>query len=128
MSHRRVVGTLVGIALVAAIAGAIQRENVTRRIPQFENQEVKVWKSIIMPNQPLSMHRHESPRAIIALAGGTLKIVKESGESRAVIWETGKAYWLDADPPGELHGDVNESAHPIEVMVVEVKNASRPSP
>ena len=26
-----------------------------------------------------------------SLAGGTLRIVKESGESRAVVWETGKA-------------------------------------
>lgn len=33
--------------------------------------------------------------------------------------QTGKAYWLDADPPGELHGDVNETAKPIEVMVIE---------
>ncbi len=35
--------------------------------------------------------------------------------------ETGKAYWLDADPPGKLHGDANETDRPIEVMVVEMR-------
>jgi hypothetical protein len=38
-----------------------------------------------------------------------------------VVWETGKAFWLTADPPGELHGDVNEGNSPLEVMVVEIK-------
>jgi hypothetical protein len=54
------------------------------------------------------------------LTGGPLRIVKESGESRTVTWESGKAYWLPADPPGDKHGDVNEGQEPIEVMVVEM--------
>jgi len=100
---------------------ASQRTNQTRRIPQFENDEVKVWKSIIEPHQPLSMHRHDHPRVIVALAGGTLNVVKQSGESKPLTWESGKAYWLGADPPGELHGDVNEGERPVEVIVVELK-------
>jgi len=94
--------------------------SATRRVPQFENESVRVWKSLIAPGQPLSLHRHEHGRVIVALRGGTLRIVKESGESRAVTWETGSAYWLPADPPGERHGDVNEGGEPIEVMVVEL--------
>ncbi len=99
----------------------------TRRIPQFENQEVEVWKSIILPNQPLSMHRHDNPRAIIALKGGTLRVVNEAGEFHDMTWETGNAYWLEADPPGELHGDVNQGSEPVEVIVVQLKsnNAGR---
>jgi hypothetical protein len=31
---------------------------------------VKVWKSVVLPNQPLTMHRHDHPRVIIALKGG----------------------------------------------------------
>lgn len=119
----KVLLSVLASGLVAALA-ASQQTGGTRRIPQFENDQVKVWKSIIMPNQPLSMHRHDHPRAIIALAGGTLKIVKQSGESQSVVWETGKAYWLTADPPNELHGDVNEGSAPIEVMVVELKGAN----
>ncbi|HLQ23288.1 MAG TPA: hypothetical protein VK132_08770 [Gemmatimonadales bacterium] len=94
---------------------------VTRRTPQFENESVRVWRSSIAPHQPLTMHRHENGRVLVALTGGTVKIVKESGESRTVAWESGRAYWLPADPPGERHADLNEGREPIEVMVVELK-------
>lgn len=94
----------------------------TRRVPQFENEHVEVWKSIIVPNQPLEMHRHDNPRAIIALKGGTLTVTNDAGETHDMTWETGSAYWLDADTPGELHGDVNEGSEPIEVIVVQLKN------
>lgn len=71
----------------------------TQRIPQFENDDVKVWKSIVLPNAPLAMHRHEHPRVIVALAGGTMKIVEQSGPTETHQWESGKAYWLPANPP-----------------------------
>jgi hypothetical protein len=65
------------------------------------------------------MHRHDHGRVLVALKGGTLKIVPETGEPRLVTWETGNAYWLPAD--GEMHGDVNESTETIEVMVIEMR-------
>jgi beta-alanine degradation protein BauB len=119
---KRMVLLVSGLVSVAfPVAVAMQQQATTRRIPQFENEHVRVWKSIILPKQPLSMHRHEHGRTIVALAGGTLKIVEESGGSREVTWETGKAYWLDADPPGTRHADVNETDKPIEVIVVELR-------
>jgi quercetin dioxygenase-like cupin family protein len=120
MSMRKTVWPFV---LAQGLSGSAHPQappSATRRVPQFENEAVRVWKSVIAPGQPLSLHRHENGRVIVALAGGTLKIVKESGESRTVTWETGKAYWLSADPPGERHGDLNEGQEPIEVMVVEM--------
>lgn len=109
-------------ALALSALMLVQQASATRRIPQFENDHVRVWKSVIMPKQPLSMHRHEHGRTIVALVGGALTIVEESGERRVVTWETGKAYWLDADPPGARHADVNETDKTIEVMVIEMKN------
>jgi beta-alanine degradation protein BauB len=94
----------------------------TQRIPQFENADVKVWKSVVMPNAPLTMHRHDHPRVIIARSGGTMKIVDQSGATEAHVWETGKAYWLPANPPDTMHADVNAGDQPIEVMVVELEN------
>ena len=94
----------------------------TKRIPQFENGHVKVWKSLILPNQPLPPHRHEHGRVIVALQGGTMKIEEVSGTSDTQVWETGKAYWLPANPPGTMHSDVNVGDKPIEVMVVEAKD------
>jgi beta-alanine degradation protein BauB len=57
---------------------------------------------------------------IIALSGGSMKIADQSGASETHVWETGKAYWLPADPPNTLHQDVNAGDKPIEVMVVEL--------
>ncbi len=119
----------MAIAIVAVILGAVgvtsavqQTPTQTRREPQFENDNVHVWKSIIMPNQPLTMHRHEFGRTIVTLKGGTLDIVDATGKTmKQVVWETGKAYWLEKDPAGQQHGDINRGKEPIEVMVVEMR-------
>lgn len=100
-----------------------QTSNQVQRIPQFENDDVKVWKAVIMPNAPLTMHTHQHARVIIALEGGTMKIVSENGASETQKWETGKAYWLSAEEGKKPHADANDGTKPIEVMVVEIKNA-----
>ena len=96
----------------------------TQRLPQFDNEDVKVWKAVVMPGAPLVMHRHEHPRVIIALSGGTMKIVDPQGKSEEHVWETGKAYWLPTNPPNTMHADVNAGDKPIEVMVVELEKES----
>lgn len=94
----------------------------TRREPQFENENVRVWKSIILPNQPLSLHRHEFGRTIVVLKGGALDVVDGTGKTMKTLkWETGKAYWLDKDPEGQQHGDLNRGTAPMEVIVVEMR-------
>jgi quercetin dioxygenase-like cupin family protein len=115
------------LALVAAgvLLGWAARGEATHRsqslIPQFENAAVTVWKTILAPHERLGMHRHEHGRVVVALKGGTLTIPHDDGGSHRLQLETGKAYWLDADPPGKLHGDHNDSGQPIEVMVIEMK-------
>jgi quercetin dioxygenase-like cupin family protein len=112
--------------LVAAISTTLlisQTEKApaqTLRTPQFENAAVKVWKTLVLPHQPLAMHHHDHPRVIIALTGGTMNIVEPGGATETHHWETGKAYWLPAMPPNTLHSDVNAGDKPIEVMVVEL--------
>ena len=114
-----VLSTIIGI-LVVTLGKA---QEITHRIPLFENNQVKVWKTIIMPNSPLAMHRHEHGRTIVVLKGGTLTIQQDTGEKKKLEWKTGQAYWLDADPSGnKLHADVNETTESIEVIVVENKN------
>lgn len=117
------VATLVVVFSAGAVFGAMQQQaSQTRREPQFENDSVRVWKSIIMPNQPLALHRHDFGRTIVALKGGTLDVVDGKGQTKdRMTWETGRAYWLGADPPGEQHGDMNRGKEPIEVIVVEMR-------
>ena len=126
IKHVPLVAPLILLAVGCAPAAEerVPEEQTTQRIPQFENEHVEVWKSVIMPNQPLTMHRHDNPRAIIALRGGTLTVTTDAGESHAMTWETGSAYWLEADPTGELHGDVNEGTEPVEVIVVQLKGVA----
>ena len=93
----------------------------THRVFQFENEHVRVWKTVIMPHQPLKMHRHDCPRVVVGLKGGTLTKIEEAGETSDLNFESGVAYWLTEDPPGTFHGDINQSDESIEVMVIELK-------
>ena len=122
MRHVTRVSLALVVLLLAHAASSSTTQDKTQRIPQFENARVKVWKSIVLPNQPLPAHRHEHGRVIIALQGGTMKIAEVSGASETQVWETGKAYWLPANAPGTMHTDVNVGDKPIEVMVVETKD------
>ncbi len=116
----------IGAALTLAGFGAglafPQAGTSTGRTPQFANDEVKVWKSVIGVGNPLPLHRHDHPRVLIALKGGTMDIREETGQSDIQHWETGKAYWLPSNPK-TLHQDVNIGKEPIEVMVVELQKA-----
>jgi beta-alanine degradation protein BauB len=115
----------VALLVLLGVLGVMRSQQAptqTQRYPQFENENVKVWKSVVMPNAPLTMHRHDHPRVIIALSGGTMKIVEQSGSSKEHVWEAGKAYWLPANPPNTMHADVNAGDKPIEVMVVELEH------
>jgi len=79
-----------GAGYAAGAASAPQ----TGRVPEFENPQAKVWKSLIVPNTPLPFHRHEHPRALIALQGGTMKILEEDGTSEIHEWKAGHARLL----------------------------------
>ncbi len=118
------VALLAGGALLGWIGRGEAEDRSNERqtlIPQFDNAAVTVWKTILAPHQRLGMHRHEHGRVVVALKGGTLTIPQDDGGSHRLVLQTGKAYWLDADPPGKLHGDDNESDQPLEMMVVELK-------
>ena len=114
---------ILGLAMVSSgiTASELPEAKTTHRELQFENEHVKVWKTIIMPHQPLKMHRHDCSRIIVGLKGGVLTKIEETGETSPLIFETGKAYWFTPDPVGTLHGDINESDEPIEVMAIEIK-------
>ena len=79
----RFAGAALALCALAFAGDAViaQPTGETGRIPQFENDQVKVWRSVVQPHSPLPLHRHEHPRVIIALVGGTMKIVEQGGAS-----------------------------------------------
>ena len=114
---------LCTLAICSYLNGEEQSQNSgTHRVFQFENEHVRVWKTVIMPHQPLKMHRHDCARVVVGLKGGSLTKIEETGETSLLQFDTGKAYWLTEDPQGTLHGDINESDEPFEVMVIEIKS------
>lgn len=117
---------LAGVGLGVVGTGLVGRDapaqGATRREAQFENDQVRVWKTIIAPHQPLSYHRHDFNRVLIALTDGQLRVMDTSAKELTTYkWDRGKAYWLAADPPGKTHADANDTNQAIEVIVVELK-------
>jgi len=110
---------LVTVAVASSVITAQVQK--TERFPQFDNADVKVWKTIIEPHQPLAMHHHDHPRVLVAFSTGDVNIVTPDGKAEPHHWEAGKAYWLPAMAPGTVHSDVNAGEKPIEVMVVELE-------
>jgi len=106
------------------LASVANAASSTARIPQFANDKVTVWKTIIYPGmkQTLKMHRHEHDRVVIALSNGLLKITNDKGKIHYLKLSKNKAYFLAKDVGGELHKDESMTAHTIEVIVIELKN------
>lgn len=99
-----------------------QQQQKSHREPQFENSQLEAHYTLIMPHEPLTLHRHDHGRAIVALTDGVLKVEDKNGKvMQTYNWKKNHAYWLDKDPPGQMHADVNDTDKPIEVMVVELR-------
>ncbi|HVF69503.1 MAG TPA: hypothetical protein VNA13_02970 [Xanthomonadales bacterium] len=95
------------------------------RTPILENDQVKVWKTVIHKSKKLPFHRHDSFRIAIPLTDACLRYVYEGkNETKLNVWKKGQAYWLEPNPKGEMHGYINESENDIEVIVVELKSKS----
>jgi uncharacterized RmlC-like cupin family protein len=118
MTHRFLL--LLAIASSAAAFGQTPPPAI-QRVPQFENASVTCWKSVIPAGAQSTLHRHDHGRTVVGVTGGELKTVTADGRATVHRFEAGKAYWLDADPPGQMHRDVNDTSRPIEVIVVEMK-------
>jgi len=108
------------LAVVAFLIAQTPRAEM-RRVPQFDNQRATSWTSVIPPHTESTLHRHDRYRAIVAIVGGDLKTVTADGKTTVTHYETGKAYWFDPMPAGEMHKDVNDTDRTIELIVIENK-------
>ena len=117
-----VVTMLLAFSAGAGVMWAQQQAQPSYREDQFENPELKVWKTTVMPNAPLAMHRHDHGRALVALTDGQLKVTDKNGKVLTTYnLQAGKAIWLAKDPVGQMHADVNSGTKPVEVIVVQLQ-------
>ena len=101
MSKTKLSMVVLATAIISSSVTLAIQEQRSRREPQFENEHVKVWKSIILPNQPLRLHRHENGRALIALTDGSLKVINEENEQVDTYeWESGPGLLARQRPAG----------------------------
>jgi hypothetical protein len=116
-------GGMAGAVLAAGLMGALHLQGgagATTRMPQFENETVKAWKTVVAPHTETTLHRHDHSRVVVALTNGRLDSVDAKGVTTENPWEAGHAYWLPAMPPGAMHKDVNPGDKPMEVVVLEL--------
>src|SRR5437868_3706667 len=106
--------------LVLAVVAQAPKAEMTR-VPQFENTRAVSWKSIIPPHTESTLHRHDRYRTVVAIVGGDLTLIAANGKKTVFHYDTGKSYWFEPMPPGEMHKDANETSKSIELMVVEEK-------
>jgi hypothetical protein len=118
--NRALALTAVALSLFAAVR-AQTTASQSERVDQFKNDAVKVWRTTVLPHQPLALHHHDHPRVIVALTDGTMDFVDSSGTHDVHIWQKDHAYWLPAMPAGALHADVNTGGAPLRVMVIEME-------
>ena len=122
------VGHLVAAAALAVVTpygasgfGRAQTRPEMQRIPQFENDHAVSWKSVIPPHAESTLHRHDRRRVIIGIVGGDLTTVAADGRKTVTRYESGKAYWAEPMPTGQMHKDLNDTDRTIELIVVEMK-------
>src|SRR5205823_14878421 len=73
--------------------------------------------------QPLTLHRHDHGRALVALTNGQLKVDDKNGKVlETYSLKAGTAMGRGVDPPGQMHADVNDGPRPVQVIVVQLKN------
>jgi hypothetical protein len=123
MTWRMAVLTVVGLAVVSVFSRTLAQSPKAEmtRVPQFENARAVSWKTVIPPHTESTLHRLDRFRTIIGIVGGDLTTVDANGRKTVTHYDSGKAYWQDPMPAGQMHKDLNDTDKTIEVMVVEMK-------
>ena len=115
-------GGVAGAVLTVGVLGGMHLEAAkTIRTPQFENEAVKAWRTVVPAGSASDMHRHDHPRVVVALTSGRMDSVDDKGVTVHNDWEAGHAYWLPAMAPGAMHKDANPGEKAMEVVVVELE-------
>lgn len=110
---------LVAIAVALSIGfGALHSRSGESSDILFENERVRVRRVILEPGVHHPEHTHDLPHVGVIVKPGTLEF-HEGGEIEVVEFQAGDAGWREA---GVTHSIVNQSAAPVHVVEVELKD------
>lgn len=90
---------------------------------EIHNADTHVWRVRLSPGQSSVAHRHNHPRVVVVLRGGSLRLDVKGATPRTLPWEGGKVYWIPADVAGEYHSYVNDGDQPVEFIYVEFERS-----
>ena len=83
---------------------------------EFENEKVRVFRSIIGPKEKTGMHAHPG-NVVVFLTDSRVKSTSGDGKTDEVQGKAGQVTWRDP----LKHDAENLSDKPLEVIVVELK-------
>ena len=93
----------------------------TKRIPFFNRQYAKAWKTTICPNSKLKFHKHHTARILIPYESGMLKVLYKSGKSEMIKLTKGIPMYLPVSEGLKLHEDINVGKKPLSLIVISIK-------
>jgi hypothetical protein len=91
---------------------------------QFENSQMCVAKAKFRPYEEIGLHRDLYPQIVVPLKGRIITRFEADGTTTDVDFPTGKAIFREKDPSDELHKSASQSSEPIELIIIQLKEAS----
>ena len=90
---------------------------------QLDNEHITAAYAKIFPHEEIGFHRDAYPQVVVALKGGTITRLEADGSSADVEFPTGVAVFRPTDPENQFHRSVNNSDEPLELIMIQLKNA-----
>ena len=118
--------TFLTCALPAFVFAA--NECKTHRNQFVDNDDYKIWSTVICPHQSVARHTHPYPRVLIPKDDGMLRVTytdKPTGKDnpRDFRLEKNRPVYLDYNEGKDPHTDEILGDRPVTVLVIELKTA-----
>ena len=109
------------VTLAAAQDAAVVNAKIVTVI--FENDKVSVLRARYAPHQRLDMHSHPA-KAEVQITDGRFRIFTPDAKSQDASGKAGEFFRF---PPTPQHAVENPDDHPMELLEIEMKQATAPS-
>lgn len=92
----------------------------TQRKVFIDQDDVKVWRTTICPNERLAFHTHDHARIAISNVSGILEVISQDGGVKRIEFTKGVPVYLSLEQGQSPHQDVNVGQYPMDITIVEL--------